>query len=193
MSDASRREVERARAGGAFADRVALLRERVRAGVLALDRLRLAAYLGDPAAVEALTGAPLVVESADEPAVVEVTDDAAFARVLEAERAVGMVFMPWSGPAHLYRRRLVEVHAPTLHGLTRGVGVFVVHPGEIGDTWSAPGEQSARDRWLRSSAPRFAPLDPLSSGAGELWWPGEGASCGRRIQLDCSSHTSSSA
>ncbi len=167
------------------ADRVAALRERVRAGALGLERLRFAAYLGDEAAVEALlagappvlealAGAPPVLEGVDEPAVMEVTDDAAFARVLEAERAVGMVFMSWSGPAHLYRRRLVEVHAPTLHGLTRDVGVFVVHPEEAGASWGAPDEQSARFRWLRTSASRFAPLDPLMSGAGELWWARRG-------------------
>lgn len=145
------------------AGRVAFLRERVRAGALSLDRLRLAAYLGDAAAEAALAGAPGMVAGVDAP-VVDVADDAAFARVLEAERAVGMVFMQWSGPAHMFRRRFREVHAPVLRGLTpeTQVGTFVLQPEHHGG-----GDIT---RWLQEYQACFDPLNPLDSGAGEMFW-----------------------
>lgn len=59
MSDERRRRLEREAAAGDLAAASALLAERLRAGDLPEDRLRLAAHLGDPAAAQALGREPL--------------------------------------------------------------------------------------------------------------------------------------
>lgn len=66
MSDQRLRELERRVAEGDGAAEAPLLAERVRAGTLAPDRLRLAAYLGHPPAREALGDeAPVLREDPD--------------------------------------------------------------------------------------------------------------------------------
>lgn len=136
----------------------------MRAGELSLDRLRLAAYLGDAAAEAALAGAPSMVAGVDA-APLEVADDAAFARVLGAERAVGVVHFPWSGYCHMSRRRFREVLAPVLRGLApdTDVSLFVLLLDDFPRTETGAFLPARCHEWV-------AEMQQVPTGAGEILW-----------------------
>ncbi|MCO5171415.1 MAG: hypothetical protein M9894_34365 [Planctomycetes bacterium] len=173
MSDARLRDRERD-AGREVGGRAAWLAERLRRGEVDPDRVRLAAYLGDAAALGVLGGPPRVEPVAGE--VVEVVDDASFRWLSGVERAVGMIFLPWSGYAHLARRHFEEP-ACMLRSLaprTRIDAIVLLPEGRApGGGFGSEGVVPSIAAWLSQDV-AWTGTDPLSSGGGEFFWVRDG-------------------
>lgn len=170
--DASLRAHERRQRQGALDERAAWLRARVRRGDLELDRLRLAAYLGDQAALSALSTELLVPGVQAQAADVANVD--AFRAMLARPRAVALVHVPWSGPSHLSRRRFREVHAPILRGLAPelDIGLHVILPESF--PGYADGETPPVFMWLMASFNGTEWSTPTTTGTGHILWLRDG-------------------
>jgi hypothetical protein len=170
--DARLRGHERLQQLGLLDERAAWMRARVRRGDLEVDRLRLAAYLGDEAARAALSTELLVPGVQAQAA--EVADLQAFRAMLSRPRAVALVHVPWSGPSHLSRRRFREVHAPILRGLAPelDIGLHVLLPESF--PGYADGETPPVFMWLMASFNGTEWSTPTTTGTGHLLWLRDG-------------------